>query len=63
MKSTENNKTPGNNDLTKEFYETFWDELKTPSMEGINRALYTKIISVSQRQAVIKHIEKKDRDK
>ena len=63
MKSTENNKTPGNNELTKEFYETFWDELKTPSMEGINRALYTKIISFLQMQAVIKLIEKEDRDK
>ena len=30
MKSMKNNKTPGNDDdgLTKEFYETFWDELK-----------------------------------
>ena len=23
-----NNKTPNNDGLTKEFYETFWDELK-----------------------------------
>ena len=32
-------------------------------MESINRAFYTKILSISQRQAVIKLIEKKDRDK
>ena len=32
-------------------------------MEGINRALYTKIISFLQRQAVIKFFEKEDRDK
>ena len=33
MKSMKNNKTPYNHGLTKEFYETFWDELKTLLME------------------------------
>ena len=28
LKSTQNNKTPGNDGLTKEFYETFWNEIK-----------------------------------
>ena len=32
----ENNKTPGNDGLTKEFYETFWDEMKTSRMESVN---------------------------
>ena len=32
-------------------------------MEGISRAFYTKIVSISQRNLVIKLIEKKDRDK
>ena len=63
MKSMKNNKTPGNDGLTKEFYETFWDELKTPLMESVNQAFHTKILSISQRQIVIKLIEKKDRDK
>ena len=58
MKSIKNNKTPGNDGLTKEFYETL---LKTPLMESVNQALHTKILSISQRQAVIKLIEKKDR--
>ena len=57
-----NNKTPGNDRITKEFYETFWDELKTPLMESVNQAFHTKILSISQRQAVIKVIEKKDWD-
>ena len=51
-----NSNTTGNDRLTKEFYETFWNELKTPPIES-NRALYTKILSTSQRQAVIKLIE------
>ena len=32
-------------------------------MESVNQAFHTKIVSISQRQAVIKLIEKKDRDK
>ena len=58
-----NNKTSGSDGLTKEFYETFWDELKTPLMESVNQAFHTKILSISQRQTVINLIEKKDRDK
>ena len=41
MKSMKNNETPGNDGLTKEFYETFWDELKTFLSESINRVFYT----------------------
>ena len=59
MKSMKNNKTSGSDGLTKEFYETFWDELKTPLMESVNQAFHAKFLSVSQRQAVINLIEKK----
>ena len=61
-----NNKTPGNDGLTKELYETFSklrNLLRTPLMESVNQAFHTKILSISQRQAVIKLIEKNDRDK
>ena len=62
MKSMKNNKIPGKDGLTKEFYETFWCELTTPLMKSVNQAFHTKTLSISQRQAVIKLIEKKDRD-
>ena len=62
MNGMKNNKTPGNDGITKDFYEAFWDELKTPLMESVNQAFHTKILSISQRQAVIKVIEKKDWD-
>ena len=61
MKSRKNNKTRDNDGLTKKFYETFWDELKTLPMESVNQAFHAKFLSVSQRQAVIKFIEKKPR--
>ena len=63
MKSMENGKTPGNDGITKEFYETFWDELKFAFIKSISQAKVTGELSISQRQAVIKLIEKKDRDK
>ena len=30
LKSMKNDKSPGNDGLTKEFYETVWEEIKTP---------------------------------
>ena len=59
MESMKNNKTPSNDGLAKQFYETFWDELKTPLIESVNQAFHTKVLSISQRQAVFKLIEKK----
>ena len=32
-------------------------------MRNVNQAFHTKTLSISQREAVIKHTEKKDRDK
>ena len=46
MKSINNNKTPGNNGLTKKFDKTFGNELKTPLMKSINQAFHTKILNV-----------------
>ena len=58
----QNNKTPGNDGLTKEFHEMFWNEIKNPFMNSIMEARGKKKLSTSQRQAVIKLIEKKERD-
>ena len=45
----QNNNSPGNDGLTKEFYETFCNEIKSPFMNSIMRAGEKKKLSTSQR--------------
>ena len=59
----ENNKSPGNYGLTKEFYITFCNEVKVPLLLALEKAYLVKELSGLQKQAVIKLIEKKGRDK
>ena len=59
LQMMENNKSPGNNGLTKEFYVTFWNEVKASLLLGVEKAYLVKQLNVSQKQAVIKLIEKK----
>ena len=49
--------------VTKEFYEKFWNELKEIFVDSVLEAKEKGHLSISQRQAIIKLIEKKDRDK
>ena len=62
LNSMPNNKSPGNDGLTKEFYEVFWEDLKTPLISSFKSAFDKSELSNSQKQAVIKLIEKKDKD-
>ena len=55
----QNNKTPGNYGLTKEFYETFWNEIKHAFLKSLKQAKEKGQLNISQRQAVIKLIGKK----
>ena len=63
LQSMENNKSPGNDGLTKEFHITFWNEVKAPLLLAIEKAYLVKQLSASLKQAVIKSIEKKDETK
>ena len=38
LKSMQNNKYSGNDRLTKEFYKTFWNEIKNPLINSIMEA-------------------------
>ena len=59
LKNMPNNKSPGNDGLTKEFFLSFWDDIKDIYISSIRTAGIKKEFSVSQRQAIIKLIEKK----
>ena len=63
VKSFQNNKSPGNDGLTKEFNIAFWEEIKKPFMYSISESKKVKHLSTSQRQAIIKLMEKPNKDK
>ena len=54
----QNDKSRGNDGLTKEFYETFWDELKEIFVNSVRQAKEVGHLSTSQRHAIIKLIKK-----
>ena len=63
LTSMDNDKSPGNDGITKEFYIKFWEVIKEPFFASIQQAFIVDELSTSQNQAIIKLIEKKDRDK
>ena len=63
LKSVPDNKTPGNDGLSKEFYETFWEDIEDVFTIFLKQAKIEGSLSILQRQAVIKLLEKKDRGK
>ena len=42
MKSMENYKSPGSEELTKEFYVTFWNDIKATFVSSLKQAKETK---------------------
>ena len=62
LKSIPNDKAPGNDGLSKEFYETFWEDIKDIFINALKQAKIGDSLTISQRQAVVKLLEKKDRD-
>ena len=54
-----NNKSSGNDGLTKKLYDVFWEDLKTPLTSSSKSAFDKGELDNSQKQAVIKLIEKK----
>jgi len=63
MSSCKVNKSPGNDGLTKEFYDTFWDKLSKPLLECFRFSFEAGTLSNSQRQAIITLIDKHGKDR
>ena len=63
MISFDNNKSPGNDGLTKEFYQTFWQDVKYIFFNSLQESKRLKYLCTSQRQAFIKLLEKPNKDK
>ena len=61
LKSMKENKSPGNDGLTKEFYETFWYDIKASFLSSIEHFFQKGELSSSQKQAVIKLLEKMEK--
>ena len=59
LKSMQNDKSSGNDGLTKEFHETFWSELKEIFIDSVSKTKEKGYLSTSQRQAITRLIEKK----
>ena len=59
LKTMENNKTPGTDGLTSEFYRYFWKLLGPFMVNSFNFAFQNGTLSISQRQAIISLIPKK----
>ena len=56
-------KSPGNDGLSVEFYKFFWEDLKTLLFESYEYSITVGFLSASQKQAIIKLLEKRDKDK
>ena len=56
-------KTPGNDGITVEFYQALWPYIAKYMIDSFNYAYEQQMMSVSQRQGVIKLIPKPNKDK
>ena len=63
LRSFQSNKSPGNDGLTVEFYNAFWESLGKLVVDSLNSSFDKGELSNSQKQAIITLIEKKDKDK
>ena len=63
MLSMSDDKSPGNDGISREFYDFFWEDVGILMFDSFMEAKVKKELSVSQRQAIIKLLEKMDKDR
>ena len=57
----ENNKIPGNDGITKEFYEKFWLKIKSPLFLSFKKGFLTEELSTSQNKLSLSSMKKKEK--
>ena len=62
LKEMKNNKSPGCDGFTVEFYKFFWDKIKTFVYNSFSWSFQHKLLSLDQRRGVITLVPKKDKD-
>ena len=63
LKTFKNNKTPGNDGLSKEFYLAFWEDIAKALIDSYLYSFNSGSMSTSQRQAIITLLEKNGKDR
>ena len=63
LKQFKNNKTPGSDGFTIEFYRFFWNAIGQIMVDSFNYAFENGDMSISQKRGIISLIPKKDKDK
>ena len=63
LKNMKNNKTPGLDGFTSEFYQLFWNDVYIYLVRSLNTAGEVGRLSISQTQSVITSFPKEDKSK
>ena len=63
LSAFKNNKTPGNDGLSAEFYKVFWSEIGVILVNSLNYSYRCGELSTTQKQAAVTLIEKKGKDR
>ena len=62
LKQLPNNKSPGSDGFTSEFYKNFWPELKSIIFENVQYAFQGEMISLDQRRSLLTLLPKPGKD-
>ena len=62
IKRNENNKSPGSDRITTEFYKIFWNDIKKFYIYSLNHSYQCGALTELQNQSIISLISKSDKD-
>lgn len=63
LKTFKNNKSPGTDGLTAEFYKFFWSDIRKYLLESYDYSYRSESLSIDQRRGILTLIPKKDKDR